>query len=145
MEKIVEDKIFKQFQYYILGKEQQVLNVVLAPAQTIYTDQNFIICSSDGLTKLPVKKPLLWGEAEPTPFNSKFCNTNEGLAYMTLNSKGGRIIAFNALLLQGMLFHEDYILAHTHNVALKPHKYFFFLMLLKIYIEKKMLIKSLEG
>ena len=122
MEKLVEDKVFKKFQYYILGQEKQLLNVVLGPAQSIYVDDNKIVCCSDGLTKENVKKPF-WGEPkEHTPSRSKYINTSEGLAYMTINGKGGRIVAFNSLLVKGMLFREDVVLAHTHNAALKIWK-----------------------
>ncbi len=55
---MVGDKIFKQLQYAILGKEQQVLNVLLAPAQGIYVDEAKIICCSEGLTKTRVKEPF---------------------------------------------------------------------------------------
>ncbi len=41
---------------------------------------------------------------------------------MTINAKGGRVVVFNSLLMKGMLFHEDYILAHTANVELKTFK-----------------------
>jgi len=61
MEKVLGDKLFKQFQYVILGKEQQVLNVVLTPAQSIYVDEERVICCSEGLIKIKVKKPL-WGD-----------------------------------------------------------------------------------
>ncbi len=58
MEKLIDDKLFKQLQYVILGKEQQVLNVVLAPGQGIYVDESRIICCSEGATRTPVRTPF---------------------------------------------------------------------------------------
>jgi len=49
-------------------------------------------------------------------------NLSGSLSYITLNSKGGRITVFNSMLMKGMLFHEDYILAHTAKVSLKPYR-----------------------
>ncbi len=41
---------------------------------------------------------------------------------MTINARGGRVMVFNSQLMKGMLFHEDYVLAHTTNVELKTYK-----------------------
>ena len=123
MEKQAEEKNIKPFQYSTLGKEKQVLNVVLAPGQAIYVNDTNVICCSEGFSKEKVKVPF-WGEPkEHTPSHSKFINTSEDLAYMTINSNGGRVIAINSMLQKGMLFHEDYVLAHTLNVSLKKLKY----------------------
>ena len=72
MEKIISDKLFKQLQYVILGKEQQVLNIVLAPGQAVFMDEDKIICCSEGLTKTKVNKPFCGEPLEYLRFFIRF-------------------------------------------------------------------------
>jgi len=116
------DKIFKQLNFKILGNANQVLNVVLFPGQALYVPDTQIICCSDGLKKLAVKRPLCEESKEYTPFHWKFANESKQIEYLTINNKGGSIIALNSLLMKNMLLREDYILAHTTNVSLKKWK-----------------------
>jgi hypothetical protein len=45
------------------------------------------------------------------------------MAYLSLNSKGGRIISFNSTVLPDFVFNENYILAHTSDIAMHTYRY----------------------
>ena len=47
------------------------------------------------------------------------------MLYMTINSKGGHILAYSARLIKSMLFNEEDVLAHTSCVSLPLYKYTF--------------------
>ncbi len=51
-----EDSAFGHLQYQIIGEELQVLSMVLMPGQTIFVNEANIICCSDGLIKLHIRK-----------------------------------------------------------------------------------------
>ena len=116
------DKIFKQVKFDIIGKTNQVLNVVLFPNQSIYVEDTQVICCSENIKKAQVKQGFCDDSAKHSPLNWKFTNSSKGLEYLTINNRGGGIVALNSLLMKDMLFHEDYVLAHTINVSLKSWK-----------------------
>lgn len=45
-------------------------------------------------------------------------NTTNGMAYLSANRSGGRIVAFDLPALREALFNEKYILAHTSNLTM---------------------------
>jgi len=58
MEQLINAKSFQQVKYVVMGKERQILSVVLAPAQTIYADESKMVCCGDGLVRSHVSKPI---------------------------------------------------------------------------------------
>ncbi len=62
MKTLIDEKHFREVQYSILGKELQTLNILLLPSQGLNVDETSIVCSSDGLTRNAVRKPL-WGQS----------------------------------------------------------------------------------
>ena len=49
-------------------------------------------------------------------------NTTPGITYLTLNKNGGKIAVFDQDSMKGILFSENYVLAHTSNVSMPLFK-----------------------
>eukprot|EP00826_Nyctotherus_ovalis_P052092 TRINITY_DN6561_c0_g1_i1.p1 TRINITY_DN6561_c0_g1~~TRINITY_DN6561_c0_g1_i1.p1 ORF type:complete len:156 (-),score=40.40 TRINITY_DN6561_c0_g1_i1:273-740(-) len=113
------DKVFTELVFNIEGKANQVLNVVLQPGQDLYVSDSQVICFSDNLKKIAVKRPWCEENKEQTPFRWCYANLSEREAHLTINNLGGSVVSLNSLLVKNMLIREDYILAHSSNVFLK--------------------------
>jgi len=122
MDELISDKMFKSMQYIILGKEQQVLNMVLAPGKFIYVMDTSIACCSEGFIKLNKEPPFILEHSKTTPALVKFLNTCEGMGYMTLNYKGGKVLVLNMRRMKEIVFDKEYVVAFTSNVSLNVWK-----------------------
>lgn len=118
MEDLINDNMFKSMQYIILGKEHQVLNIILAPGKLIYAVDTSVICCSEEFIRIPKKQAFNFKQPKISSGFVKFLNTSEGMGYLTLNYKGGRIITLGAKRMRDMIFDEDYVLAYTSGISL---------------------------
>ena len=81
-----------------------------------------VICSSEGFIKIEDKRFSFNNLIKSQRKLAKFFNTSEGMGYMTVNHKGGKIIVLDEKAMFGMRFSKEYLLAHTGNVLLKDCK-----------------------
>jgi uncharacterized protein (AIM24 family) len=109
-------------QYIVLGKEQQVINIVLAPGKFIYVIDLSVICCSEDIIKLNKQSSSIFEHSKTKPVLVKLLNTSEGMGYMTLNYKGGKVLVLDIKKMEDLAFDEEYVVAFTSNVSLSTWK-----------------------
>eukprot|EP01016_Furgasonia_blochmanni_P033671 TRINITY_DN3542_c0_g1_i2.p1 TRINITY_DN3542_c0_g1~~TRINITY_DN3542_c0_g1_i2.p1 ORF type:complete len:196 (+),score=19.02 TRINITY_DN3542_c0_g1_i2:199-786(+) len=120
------DSIFqKGLNFDIIGKSKPVLQIVLLPNQRIITRSTSLMYCSENVKGAIIKENVKFIEKiknsllRRTPLNYELFNVTEGIEYIGLSRKRGKIICLNPLYCKHLYIREENVLAYTiSNAAL---------------------------
>jgi len=128
MEPFVEEfKKTQETKFEIIGKEHQVLQIVLFPGESVETYTNALIYMSPNLKKRNKSQSLkdsFLNFVSSTQGQVEHYNDTETIGYMGISRRIGKVIVINSALHGDIYFKPEHLLANTSGMALEKKKKF---------------------
>jgi len=128
MEAFVEEfKKTQESKFEIIGKEHQILQLVLFPGESIETYSTSLIYMSPNLKKRnksqSIKDSFL-NFVSNTQGEVEYYNDTETIGYMGISRRIGKVIVINSSLISDIYFKPEHLLANSTGLSLDKKKKF---------------------